>query len=105
MPASLRGTGGRETRATERPAEAEVAAPEVPQSQGGDRGPQEQTFPVFLDPNVRLRVEYDKDAERFVYFGVNVDSGEVIVQYPQDEVLRRIQASRSHLGLSLDKQV
>lgn len=104
LPQALKGTGGRETRAVEQPAEAEPTTP-APAPVAQPKVPQEPSFPVFLDPNVRLRVEYDKEAEKFVYLGVNIDSGEVVVQYPQDEVLRRLQANRSYTGLALDKQV
>jgi uncharacterized FlaG/YvyC family protein len=55
-------------------------------------------------PNTRLQIEHDKTTGLFIYRSVDKDSGEVLRQYPADEVLRFISYYRESEGLVVDSQ-
>ena len=52
--------------------------------------------------DLKLRIDLDKGAGRFVYQSVNRDTGEVIRQFPTDEVLRLLSSFREATGLTVD---
>lgn len=57
--------------------------------------------PVAAPP--RLRIEQDLDSGRYVYISIDAQSGEVIRQYPVQEVLARIAFIRDMLGRLVDR--
>ena len=54
-------------------------------------GPQEEV-------NLRLVIEEDLAAQSYVYKTINSRTGEVVQQYPRDEVLRMREDSNYHAG-------
>ena len=53
-------------------------------------------------PNTQLKIDHDAKADLFVYKAVDRDSGEVIRQYPADDILRFIAFYREREGLVVD---
>jgi len=54
-------------------------------------------------PNRAIRVSRDEESGRFVYRSVDIASGEVIRQFPPEEILRLVRAVREAAGLVLDE--
>lgn len=54
-------------------------------------------------PARELRVSRDEESARFVYTSVDIESGEVIRQFPPEEILRLVRAVREAAGLVLDE--
>lgn len=55
------------------------------------------------DPrDLRLQIDIDEDADRFIYRSVNKETGEVVRQFPSDELLEIIKSVRETVGLTLD---
>ncbi len=48
-------------------------------------------------PATRLSILYDTDSSQFVSRSVNAGTGEVVQQYPAEEVLRRVAANTQRL--------
>lgn len=61
-----------------------------------------ERFIPKLMPNTRLQIIQDDMSGLFVYKAIDRESGEVVHQYPADEILRYIARHRSHEGLILD---
>lgn len=55
--------------------------------------------------NVRLQIDVDEEASRFVYRSINRDTGEIVRQFPSDELLNVIRTIRDIAGLTLDVDV
>ncbi len=55
--------------------------------------------------NVRLSIIYDEPTERFVYRGLDPDTGEVVRQYPTDELLERAARLRELRGITIDRSL
>ncbi len=53
--------------------------------------------------NSRLRVELDEGSGRFIYKSVDAETGEVIRQYPPEQVLERLAFYRQLQGLTVNK--
>lgn len=53
-------------------------------------------------PNTRLQIEHDEGSGLFVYRAIDKDTGEVVRQYPTDEILRFISYFRESEGLVVD---
>jgi flagellar protein FlaG len=53
-------------------------------------------------PNTQLKIDHDKKADLYVYKAVDRDSGEVVRQYPADDILRFIAFYREREGLVVD---
>lgn len=53
-------------------------------------------------PNTQLKIHHDDKTGLFVYKAVDRDSGEVMRQYPADEILRLITFYREREGLVVD---
>lgn len=51
----------------------------------------------------RLRIDYDRAAERYVYQSVDRATGDLLSQYPTDALLKVIKAIRAAEGLLLDQ--
>ncbi len=55
----------------------------------------------FIDRE--LRISIDEESERFVYETVDIESGEVLHQFPPEDLLRVISSIREFAGLILDQ--
>lgn len=64
----------------------------------------ERYIPEAL-PNTRLSIVHDKQTDLFIYKSVDRDSGEVVRQYPADEILRFIAFVRQSEGIVVDSSV
>lgn len=59
-------------------------------------------------PGTRLRINLDSGSGRFVYQGVDTKTGEVITQFPADQILKQIAFVREREGANgivVDKKV
>jgi flagellar protein FlaG len=77
-----------------------------PQAHTDSAKPVEPVVPV--EPSTRLTITRDEAANAFVYRSVNTDTGEVMWQYPVEQVLRMAQRLRELEGLDahhLDQKV
>ncbi len=50
-------------------------------------------------PGTRLRINLDDGSGRFVYQGIDINTGDVVTQFPSEEVLRFVAFSREREGL------
>jgi len=53
----------------------------------------------------RLTIEHDQDSGKFIYKTIDRETGEVIKQWPREEVLKAISAYQAASGLIIDKLV
>lgn len=59
----------------------------------------------IMSANGRLSIDQDKDTGDFIYRLVDKETGEVINQWPREEVLRRARLARAQIeGLIVDKE-
>jgi flagellar protein FlaG len=58
-----------------------------------------------LPSDAKLQIEQDKDTGTFVYRSINPDTGEVIQQWPPEELLRLRASLRELEGMLVDKTV
>lgn len=58
-----------------------------------------------VNAELKLRVRFDEPTGRFVYMGVNAESGEVERQYPPEEALRMIARMHEIAGLTFDEKL
>lgn len=56
-------------------------------------------------PNTRLRIDKDDETGRFVYYSVDDESGEVIRQFPPENILKFLSYYRGLEGLLLDDTI
>lgn len=56
-------------------------------------------------PNTRLRIDKDDETGRFVYYSVDDESGEVIRQFPPENILKFLSYYRGLEGLLLDDKI
>ena len=56
-------------------------------------------------PNTKLSIELDDDTRRTIYKMVDVDSGEVLHQFPSKEILAFISYYREKEGILVNKEV
>jgi flagellar protein FlaG len=61
----------------------------------------EHFLPMDL-PNTRLQIDQDGNSGKFVYKAVDQDSGEVVKQFPSEDILRFISFYREREGLVVD---
>lgn len=59
----------------------------------------------LLGLNIRLSIEQDEEAGVFVYKAVNRATGEVIRQYPTEEMLKLMSYYRETEGLSVNSRI
>lgn len=57
------------------------------------------------DSNTKLKINKDEGSGRFVYQGIDKDSGEVVRQFPEDEILKFLARVREVEGLVVDGKV
>jgi len=50
-------------------------------------------------PGTKLRINLDSDSGRFVYQGVDINTGDVITQFPSEDILRFVAFNRERGGL------
>lgn len=56
----------------------------------------------LLPPQTRLIIEVDPDTRRFVYKSVDAKTGELVRQWPNEQILGMIRVMRSLSGLAVD---
>lgn len=56
-------------------------------------------------PNTRLRIDKDDETGRFIYYNVDNDSGEVVRQFPPENILKFLSYYRDPEGLILDDEI
>jgi uncharacterized FlaG/YvyC family protein len=56
-----------------------------------------------LPPNSKLQIEQDKDTGTFIYRSINPDTGEIIKQWPPEQLLKMKEHLREMEGLFVDK--
>lgn len=62
----------------------------------------EQLDRLYPGSKLRLRIDFDRAAGRFVYMGVNPNTGEVVRQFPPEAMLRQLAFVRQLAGLAVD---
>lgn len=50
-------------------------------------------------PGTKLRINLDDASGRFIYQGIDVKTGDVVTQYPSEEILRFVAFSREQNGV------
>ncbi len=50
-------------------------------------------------PGTRLRINLDDGSGRFVYQGIDINTGDVVTQFPSEEILKFVAFSREREGL------
>lgn len=85
-----------QTQASESPAPA-VPAPAEPIVQSSA-----PSLAAITPPNTRLSIVHDETTNRYVFKSVDPDTGEVIRQYPTEQMLRQIARIREITGLTVD---
>jgi len=50
-------------------------------------------------PGTRLRIDLDNESGRFIYQGVDVKTGDVVIQFPSEEILKLIAFNRERDGV------
>lgn len=105
------------TKATATPTEGTIVQPTGSGSDGVvpqlAKDPFEQAAEVLEDfipeveqiPNTRLRIDKDDETGRFVYYSVDDESGEVIRQFPPENILKFLSYYRGLEGLLLDDTI
>lgn len=59
-----------------------------------------------MSTNGRLSIDQDKDTGDYIYRLVDKDTGEIINQWPREDILRRARVAREQIeGLVVDRQV
>ncbi len=60
---------------------------------------------AFADTDAKLSISYDEASGRFIYKELDPETGEVVREYPPQEVLERIAKVRQMRGVSLDREL
>jgi flagellar protein FlaG len=91
-----------------RVASAESNAPEKQKLEGVSSSKlnelQQLTEQAFASDNLRLSISFEKSIGRFVYRGVDRQTGEVVREYPSEEVIKRIAKFREIAGIAIDQR-
>ncbi len=61
-------------------------------------------LPQPLLPQTRLIIEVDPDTRRFVYKSIDASSGELVRQWPAEQILGMIKIMRSLSGIAVDEK-
>lgn len=61
-------------------------------------------LPQPLLPQTRLVIEVDPDTRRFIYKSVDASSGELVRQWPAEQILGMIKVMRSLSGIAVDEK-
>lgn len=54
-------------------------------------------------PNTRLRIDRDESSGNFIYQSVDEESGEVIAQFPSEQILKMLSFYREAEGIAIDE--
>ncbi len=65
---------------------------------------QQLTEQAFAADDLRLSISFEKSIGRFVYRGVDRETGEVVREYPSEEVIERIAHLREIAGIAIDQR-
>ena len=57
---------------------------------------------MHLVDNTRLSISFREDVNKFVYSGIDRDTGEVVTQYPSEEILNQLARYFELTGLAVD---
>ncbi len=63
----------------------------------------DKALATFTPPNTHLSIEHDAATNRYVFKSVDENTGEVIRQYPTEQMLTQIAHVRRITGLTVDK--
>ena len=92
-----------------KPASAESNAPEKQKPEGVSSVKldelQQLAEQTFVADDLRLSISFEKSIGRFVYRGVDRETGEVVREYPQEEVVKRIAHLREIAGIAIDRRL
>ena len=66
---------------------------------------QQLTEQAFASDDLRLSISFEKSIGRFVYRGVDRQTGEVVREYPPEEVIKRIAHLREIAGITIDRRL
>ena len=66
---------------------------------------QQLTEQAFAADDLRLSISYEKSIGRFVYRGVDRKTGEVVREYPPEEVIKRIAHLREIAGITINRRL
>jgi len=61
--------------------------------------------PAFQDSRTRLEISFDEAIGTFVYRGLDPATGEVVREYPPEEVRERMARLRAMKGIAVDSSV
>jgi flagellar protein FlaG len=90
-------------------ASAENNAPEQQKPEGVPNSKlnelQQLTEQAFAADDLRLSISFEKSIGRFVYRGVDRETGEVVREYPPEEVIERIAHLREIAGIAVDRKM
>ena len=81
-----------------------VEPPKKPQTENHNSGDRREESPASSADDRHMRISRDEVARRFVYRSVEADTGDVVWQYPAEEMLRRAHYLR-HVEEQLQHQV
>jgi flagellar protein FlaG len=87
-----------------RPSPAEPQAAAGPAQPSADEPNPARLKALLADPAVRVRAHRDEGSARLVLQVVDRTTGEVIEQYPPDQLLRFYAALRESLGALVDER-
>ena len=54
-------------------------------------------------PNTKLRIDRDESSGNFIYQSVDEESGEVIAQFPSEQILKMLSFYREAEGIAVDE--
>lgn len=66
---------------------------------------QQRAEQAFVADDLRLSISFEKSIGRFVYRGVDRQTGEIVREYPQEEVVKRIAHLREIAGITIDRRL
>ncbi len=98
------------------PSSPETTAFSAPESAGSDT--EEEQDPIVratsrleelladseLPRNTRLRIELDEEEGRFIYQSIDRETGEVVSQFPPEEIIDLLRQFRSPTGIAVDDE-
>lgn len=61
--------------------------------------------PAFSEANTRLSISYDEKIGKFIYRAVDPLTGEVVKEYPSEEVRDRMARLHAAAGVAVDKSI
>ena len=68
-----------------------------------DRDQPQNVQPRVLPGNTRLSISFDDSTNRFIYRGIDAETGEVVNQFPPEELVKRFAFLRELANPSVDE--